>query len=165
MVEKGKCAQIALLFFIELRSIKELNHVGLSAVRRTIKRLRTVTRKVHQKKQGSKDTSCPWTKACLGWTTQLLLKLGKHTFKPDEECNKNIQHTDTPNCYDAMKLPDLSIYQIAFWDEVHKEQVVGVNWDFTYAFPRDEQGAYDEDGVVADQETRLHMKYSEQGRF
>jgi hypothetical protein len=34
-----------------------------------------------------------------------------------------------------------------------------------YAFPRDADGMYMEDGVVADQADRLHMKYSEQGRF
>jgi hypothetical protein len=64
-----------------------------------------------------------------------------------------------------MKLPELSIYQIAFWEEVHKEQVVGVNRDFTYAFLREEHGAYDEDDMEAKQATRLHMKYSEQGRI
>jgi hypothetical protein len=64
-----------------------------------------------------------------------------------------------------MKLPEISIYQITLWGEVHKEQVVGVNGDFTYVFPRHEHGAYNEDGVVANHTTWLHMNYSEQGRF
>jgi hypothetical protein len=165
VVEKGKGAQMALLLLNKFRSIKEMEPVGLSAVNRTMKRPRPVIRKVRKGKQGSKDASCPWAKARPGWTTQLLVRIGNHTFNPDEECNKHLALSNAPHCYDAMKLPELSIYQIAFWDEVHKEQVVGVNGDFTYAFPRDEDGAYTEDGMVAEQATRLHMKYSEQGRF
>jgi hypothetical protein len=50
-------------------------------------------------------------------------------------------------------------------DEVHREQVVDISGDVTYAFPRDADGVYMEDGVVDDQEERLHMKCSEQGSF
>jgi hypothetical protein len=124
-----------------------------------------VIRKARKRKQGSKDAGCPLAKARLGWTAQLMVRLGNITFKLNDECNKHLTLTNTPHCYDAAKLPELYIYQIAFWDEVHKKQIEGVNVDLTYAFPHDEHGAYDEDGVVTDQETRLHMKYSEQGRF
>jgi hypothetical protein len=73
--------------------------------------------------------------------TQLLVGLGKYMFKHDEECNMHLSLTSTPNCFNSMKLPTLSIHQIAFWDEVHKEQVVGVTDDVTYTFPHNDDGA------------------------
>lgn len=93
------------------------------------------------------------------------MRQGLHEFKPDEACNAELKLTVVPDCFDASKMPELDIFQISFWDEVHREQVVGVAGDITYAFPRDADGVYMEDGVVADQAERLHMKYSEQGRF
>jgi hypothetical protein len=139
--------------------------VGLSAVRKTIKRLRPVIRKVRKRRQGSTDASCPWAKARLGWVTQLFMILGKHDFKHDEERNKHLGHTSTPDCFDRIKLPMLSIHQIASWYEVHKYQVDRVTGDVTYAFPCDNNGAFVEDGTIAEEATTLHMKYSEQGRF
>jgi hypothetical protein len=95
----------------------------------------------------------------------LLVILGRTTFVSDEASNTSIGLTSTRDCFEPTKLQDLSIYQIAFWDEVHKEQVVGVGGDVTYVFPQDENGVYLQDGNVADQATKLHMKYMEQGRF
>jgi hypothetical protein len=89
----------------------------------------------------------------------------KHVFMPEEDCNTFLALTDTPDYFDAAKLPNLSLFQIACWDEVHKEQVVGTAGTHTYAFPRDEHGAFDEGGMVAAQATKLNMKYIEKGRF
>jgi hypothetical protein len=115
--------------------------------------------------QGSKDASCPWAKAHLGWVTQLLARLRKREFKADEECNKHIRLTSTPDCFDQSKLPPLYIHHIAFWDEVHKEQVAGVTGCVTYAFPHDNDKAFDKGGEVADKAMTLHIKYNTQGRL
>jgi hypothetical protein len=53
------------------------------------------------------------------------------------------------------------MYQITFWDEVHNEQFGGVAGDVAYDFPRDENGEDLEEGGVAAESTKLHMKYSE----
>jgi hypothetical protein len=153
------------LLWMFYRELKQLEPVGLTAVRLTIKRLRHVIRKVRKRKQGNKDPSCPWAKARLRWVTQLTVRLGKHKFKHDEGCNKHLTLTSTPAWFYRSKLPPLSIHQITFWDEVHKDQFVGVTGDVTYAFPRDEDGVFDANGEVSHQSTQLHVKYTEQGRF
>jgi hypothetical protein len=94
-----------------------------------------------------------------------LVRFGRHDYAASDECNIFIEFTLTPGCFDPTKLPQLSIHQIAFWDEVHNEQVVGVTGDVKFAFPRNENGAFHVDGEVAEQATKLHMKYSDQGRF
>jgi hypothetical protein len=156
---------MALLLLNEYRTTKGRDPVGLSAVRNTVKRLRHVIRGVRKRKQGNKDKNSPWVKARLGWVTQILVRMQKHVFMPEEDCNKCLALTATPEYFDAAKLPKLSLFQVAFWDEVHKEQVMGTAGTHTYAFPRDEHGAFDEAGMVAAQATKLHMKYTEQGRF
>jgi hypothetical protein len=91
------------------------------------------------------------------------VRLGRITFMPDEACNTSLGLTSTHAFFTPTKLPDLLIYQIVFWDEVHNDQVVGVPGDVNYAFPRDESGVYLLEGVVAAEAMKLHMKYSEQG--
>jgi cephalosporin hydroxylase len=41
---------------------------------------------------------------------QFLVRLGKHDFKHDEECNNHLGLTSTPDCFDRIKLPMLSIH-------------------------------------------------------
>jgi hypothetical protein len=83
--------------------------------------------------------------------TQLITRLGKPEIKHDDECNKHLTLTLTPDWFDQSKMPPISIHQITFWDLVHKEQVVGVTGDVPYAFPRDEDGVFDENGQKGDQ--------------
>jgi hypothetical protein len=151
---------MAILLLNEYRETKQLDPVGLTVVRLTINIVRPIIRKLRKRKHDSKDASCPGARVHLGWVSQLRVRLGKHDFKHDEDCNKHLALTSTPDCFDRSKLTMLSIHQIAFWDEVHKEQVVGVTGDAKYAFPRDEDGAFDENGQVADQARKLHMKYT-----
>jgi hypothetical protein len=90
--------------------------------------------------------------------TQLFVRLGKHAFQPEESCNLSLGITVVLEYFYAAQLPGLGIYQSAFWDEVHTEQAVGVARDVTYAFPRDENGVYSQDGNVADQVNELYIK-------
>jgi hypothetical protein len=93
------------------------------------------------------------------------VRLGRITFFPDEACNTSLGLTSTTDCFKPTKFPDLLIYQIAFWDEYHKEKVFGVAGDVTYALPRDKNRVYFKDGNVAGQATKLHMNYMDQGHF
>jgi hypothetical protein len=99
-------------------------------------------RKVINTKQGNKDKNSPWAKAHLRWVTHLLVRLGNHVFETEEDCNAFLLITDTPEFFEATKLPELSIYQISFLDEIHKEQVVGTVADKMDAFPGDKHGTF-----------------------
>jgi hypothetical protein len=114
VVEKGKGAAMALLLLNKYRSTEGRDPVGISAVRNTVKRLRPVIRSVRKRKQGNKDKNSPWAKARLGWVTQILVRMQKHVFIPEEDCNKFLELTATPEYFDAAKLPKLSLFQIAF---------------------------------------------------
>jgi hypothetical protein len=165
VVEKGKGTRMALLLMSKCREIKQLGSVGLTGVPLTIKRLHYVLRKVRKRNQYNQDPSCPWARARLGWVTQLMMRLGKYEFKHDEECNKHITRTSTPEWFDRSKLQPISIHKLPFWDNVHKQQVSSVTGDVTYAFPRDDDCVFDVNGEVSDQAMKLHMKYTEQGIF
>ena len=63
-------------------------------------------------------------------------------------------------------LPKLSINQIVFWDEMHKEQIVGYVGKKSYQFNCDPNGKYDLQGkIMTDASSRLHMKYPEQAHL
>ena len=54
---------------------------------------------------------------------------------------------------------------VGFWDEIHKEQIVGLLAGIHF-FPCDTNGKYDLKGlIVSEPGTWLHMKYPEQGRL
>jgi hypothetical protein len=57
---------MAILLLNEYRTIIKQETVGLSAIHLSIKRLIPAITKVRKIKQGRKDASCPWAKACLG---------------------------------------------------------------------------------------------------
>jgi hypothetical protein len=75
-------------------------------------------RKIRRRKQGKRDTNSPWAKARLRWVTQLLVRLGKHKFDAAAQDNTHLQLTNTPPYFD--RLPPLSLHQIVFFDECHK---------------------------------------------
>jgi hypothetical protein len=105
VVEKGKGAAMALLLLNEYRSTEGRDPVGLSAVRNTVKRLRPVIRSVRKRKQGNKDKNSPWAKARLGWVTHILVRMQKHVFMPEEDCNKFLELTATPSISTPRNFP------------------------------------------------------------
>ena len=46
----------------------------------------------------------------------------------------------------------LSIYGIAWWDEIHLYQAIGCLKDCTIVFARDSNGIYDPKGIITDKE-------------
>jgi hypothetical protein len=109
--------------------------------------------KVGKRKQGSSDENAPWSKARMGWVTQLRVRLGTLTL-PD----------DAPAQF--KNLPSLNVTQIAFWDEMHKEQVIGYAGNRSYRFSVDANGKYDPNGKATKEISSIsHLKYPQQGRL
>jgi len=75
-----------------------------------------------RQKHGSTVPKSAWAVARTNWVTQLLVHF--------EKINDN-QIADEEFLKD---LPKLSINQIAFWDEKHKEQIVGYAGKKSYQF-------------------------------
>jgi hypothetical protein len=76
-----------------------------------------------------------------------------------------LELTVTPKYFDNGELEPLSVYQIAFFDECHRNTEIGRTGDTVYSFPRNEGGLYDKDGGIGDVDTKLHCKYPKEGRF
>ena len=85
------------------------------------------------------------------WVTQLLVHLSEI----------KLSSNNTPEY--LQDLPLLSIHQITFWDEVHKEQIVGFQGNKLYHFPCNVNGRYFANGTIQGKAgSQLHMKYPEQ---
>ena len=86
--------------------------------------------------------------------SQLLIRLGLKQIQEDAEgCFKD--------------LPPLHINQIVFWDEMHKEQVIGFAGDRSYRFKVDSSGKFDpiNGKIPSEAAAILHMKYPQQARL
>jgi hypothetical protein len=97
--------------------------------------------------------------------TQLLVRLPLYNFYEAAAENKLPGLTGTPACFYLEKLLSLSIYQIVFFDEVHKKQEIGSIGDTVVSFPRNLEWIFDENGSVAEVERKLHTKYVAEGPF
>jgi hypothetical protein len=164
-VEKGYGLVTAMHNINEYREEEHLPDVGLSTVHRTMNRLRPVTRRVKRRKQGNMNPDSPWAKARLRWVTQLLVRLGKHVFDHTAQENEYLNLTETTTYFNTELLPPLSVHQIVFFDECHKKTEIGRTGDTVYTFPKNEVGLYDKHGRIGNVDTKLHCKYTKEGRF
>jgi hypothetical protein len=114
-MEQGYGLVTAMYQINEYREEEGLPDVGLSTVRRTMKRLGPVLRKVRRRKQGNRDPNSPWAKARQRWVTQLLVRLGKYEFDSEAPENKHLGLTRTPSYFDPEILPPLSQHQLVFF--------------------------------------------------
>ena len=118
--------------------------VGLSAVCGMFKKLNPKVDEVGRRKQG---------RVSLG---RSKIKLGDSYFFIWVKSSDN-----TPEY--LQDLPSLSIQQIAFWDEVRKEQIVGFQGNKSNHFPCNANGRYNANGTIqSNAGSWLHMKYPEQ---
>jgi hypothetical protein len=120
---------------------------------------------VKRRKQGNRNPDSPWAKARLRWVTSLLVRLGKHVFNNTAKENELLCHTEPPTYFNTVLLPPLSVHQIVLFDECHKKTEIGRTGDVVYTFPKNEAGLYDKDGQIGDVDTKLHCKYTKEGRF
>ncbi len=120
----------------EYRVSQGMEPVVLSTVYLTVLKLQPKVDRTTWGKQGSADPGAAWLKARLGWTKQLLVLLG------ELEANEN-----DDNCF--KDLPLLTIHRVIFWDEMHKEQIVGHVGGWSYRFPMDMDGKNEPIGAYA----------------
>jgi hypothetical protein len=113
-MEQGYGLVTAMLQINEYREEESLPNVGLSTVRRTMNRLGPVIRRIKRIKQGNRDPTSPWARAGQIWGTQLLVRLGEHTFDCKAAENEHLELTETPSCFNPNVLPPLSLHQLVF---------------------------------------------------
>lgn len=109
--------------------------VGRSAVVTAYKRLEPDVSPIQHAKQGSSDAESPSGVARLMFVLQLLVRFGEITglaawmwslnFLPDSAEAAALDISLLPAYFMLDSFGLLSIYQIAFWDECHKEVVIG----------------------------------------
>jgi len=115
-------------------------------VQGTIKWLNPTIDIMRRRKQGSTDPESAWAVARFNWMQQLLVQF---------EIIKLTTNNDVVN----RNLPSFCIHQITFWDEMHKEQIVGMVGNQLYHFSCDADGKYDPWGmIVGEIGSQLHMK-------
>jgi hypothetical protein len=142
-----------------------LPSVGISTVRRTMNRLGPVIRRIKQRKQGNRYPTSPWARTRQRWVTQLLVRLGEHTFDCRAAENEHLELTDTPSCFNHNVLPPLILNQLVFFNDCHEKYDIGRTGDAVNSFPCDSGGVYDSQGDVAKVDTKLRFKYAKEGRF
>jgi hypothetical protein len=124
-VEKGLGLITAMYQINEYREEDNLSEVGLSTFRLTMKRLGPAIRKVRRRKKGNRDPTYPWMKARQIWVTQLLVRLGKHTFDCTAKENEFLQLTGTPRYFDPEHMTPLSLHQLVLFYEFHNKHRLG----------------------------------------
>jgi hypothetical protein len=165
LMEQGYGLVTAMFQINEYREEKSLPNVGLSTVRRTMNHLGPVIRRIKRRKQGNRDPTSPLARARQRWVTQLLVRLGEHTFDCRAADNEHLELTDTPSFFNPNVLPPLILHQLVFFDECHKKCKSGRTGETVYSFPRNSGGVYDSEGDVDKVDTNLHVKYAKEGRF
>ena len=114
-----------------------------NAVQRTIH-----TRRVTQKISQASNDRLFWKQArhcyCAQYLARLGVTLSDETISRLQSVNEDIRSYT----YDDIRHRGMdieSIYAIAFWDELHIEQVAGVDRVESITFPRNDDGIYDEE--------------------
>jgi len=77
------------------------------------------------------DPESAWAVARLNCTEQLLTQFSIIDLATNDDDENKGDNS-----------PSLCIHQIAFWDEMHKEQIVGLVRNCSYHFPSDANGKY-----------------------
>ena len=67
--------------------------------------------------------------------------------------------------YNTELLPSLSIHQITFVDEMHREQDIGTVGKICYHFQRNASGVYSPNGAYEPPASQMHLKYPDQARL
>jgi hypothetical protein len=164
-MEQGYGLVTAIFQINEYREEESLPNVGLSTVCRTMNRIGPVIRRIKRIKQGKRDPTSPWARARQRWVTQLVVRLGEHTFDCRAANNDHLELTDTPSCFNPKVIPPLILHQLVFFDECYKKCEIGRPGETVYYFLRDAGGVYDSEGDAAKVDTKLHVKYAKEGRF
>ncbi len=132
---------------------------------------------INKRAQGSSDAGSEWAQARYQWVTQLLLRLrapvvteqdflDDFTHQGPEMQNTEMQRIE--DCFSLVNLPNLSLGQIAWWDEVHKKCWISNCREGAMdhvQFPKDKEGKYDPEGTYAKRPlggVQLKVKFSQE---
>ena len=161
-------------------------HVGRSSVHSAFHRLMPVISVIKPQKQGSNDPESAWAKARHGWCLQLLIRLRAiwgemliqaliaQTSGPYGAISspESIEVLPLPSYFDLNYLDGLELTQVAWFDEMHREQAVGGKGHTAAGhrrqvrFRRNTDGTLNPDGSELAEETyALHFKYTKMSCF
>lgn len=140
----------------------DLEPYSYSAVRGLSKRLSPVIEKITLTKQGSADVNSPWATARHNWVRLLLIRFGLL------DCVQ-LEAGSIPDYFNKGMMPKLFVEQIAWWDEMHKECVIGGIGEkrpYRIRFKRDVNGKLDPDGeALGEARTVMAVKFDEEMDF
>ena len=142
MKENGSFRTTARMFNALIRAPAGLPPIGYTAIYNCVKRSNhvvTKTEKVHQASNGNKA----WVKARFQANSQLLVRFGLEYPKDTSGMKVQDENYISRDAIEKDNL-ELTIHQIAWWDEKHIKQVIGDFRDYTYQFGFDENGKYDQ---------------------
>ena len=122
------------------------DYLGRTCVRNAMKHMVCKTQKVTKVTQAS-DENEHWVGARRNFCGQLAVRFGCH-LPPDVNIDPGF--VDKPQL-EAKSLM-LSIYQIAWWDEIHIRQKIGEFLPKVHVFAKTENGVYDEKGKLEEEE-------------
>ena len=90
-----------------------------------------------------------YKQARFNWLAQLLVRMGE-TLPENCESEFRERLKDEWIDYERLKEEGLTfeLSQVAYWDECHVKQVAGTCVDETLVFSRNEDGLYDDDGEI-----------------
>ena len=125
----------------------ESHYIGRKSVKTALENMNCKIVNVQKTSQAS-DTNLHWVQARLNFTSQLLLRFG---LELPENIPNNVKAS---NFLDKLRIHSenlsMSLFQIAWWDEIHVKQKIGEVVEKLYRFAKNEDGLYDEKGVIDD---------------
>ena len=155
LMEKTSYNTATHLYNILVSNKRGSDRVGTKAVFNAVNRTKSMKLTTVKVSQASDDWDF-WKKAQLIYCIQYLIRLGKEV--PENVINLLDVENKINFSYQKLQQESLtidSIYRIAFWDEVHFQQVVGEIRDNYISFPRDEFGVYDPSEEIDEGEERV----------
>ncbi len=122
------------------------DYVSETAVKTALAHMKHEKQKVKKVPQQSNNNPV-WVRARYNLTAQLLVRFGlelpSHVTEEGEIDPAIIDKVQL-----AAKGHTLSIYQIAWWDEIHIRQKIGELLEYIYVFAQDENGLYNKKSTV-----------------
>ena len=137
-----------------VRHFKEKETLGKTAVCNAVKRMnhkKITTIGVNQQS----DENGFWKAARFNFCCQILVRLG--LWLPEEKGGGQIYDEYCVNPIEIAELKlTFNLNQVAFWDEIHIDVVIGAILQDYLTFARGEDGTYKVDGVYVE-ETKVSM--------
>ena len=149
---------------------------GLSASYSMHRRMKPIETVVQKRAQGSSDDESAWCQACMGWVTQLLLRIQAKI--PPEWGGPLTEEEMNHRWFQVSNLTCFSPYQVVEWDETHQDLVmlggsgrsrrgkeVQVRYHRMPDGTIDMTGGQQPGSTLAEQRNRLSVKFDDNVRF